>query len=244
MALSSDQILINLHNVQRRIASAAQSAGRNRHDIKLVAVTKKQPAEVIRALPPDLVGILGENYVGDTQQKQKELGEAAKQFQWHLIGALQSRKVKYVPALFACMHSLDRLSIARRLDREFSQQQDRLPVLLQINIAKEPTKSGWVLDPAQPSTDILAEIDEVVHLPNLWIQGLMCMPPYSLNPENSRPHFMAMKKVQALFTSHFPACDFSELSMGTSIDFEVAVQEGATFVRIGEGIFGKRENHV
>ena len=244
MVLGSEQIVLNLQNVQQRISDAAKSAGRDPQKIKLVAVTKKQPVEVIRALPTDLVSILGENYVGDTQQKQEELGTCARLFQWHLIGTLQSRKTKYIPSLFSYMHSLDRLSIAKRLSKEFSQHQSRLSVLLQLNMANEPTKSGWFLDLEKPSTDILSEIDEVIHLPNLIVHGLMCMPPYSENPEDSRKYFIAMRKFQALFSRHFPDCDFSELSMGTSFDFEVAVQEGATYVRIGESIFGKRDMNV
>ena len=243
MTLRSDQILLNLKNIRQRISTAAQSAGRDPQEIKLVAVTKTQPVEVIRSLPSDLVEILGENYVGDTQQKQEALG-SARLFQWHLIGPLQSRKTKYIPSLFSYMHSLDRLSIAKRLSREFSQQQSKLPVLLQINVASEPTKSGWNLDADNPSVNILSEIDEVLHLPNLMVQGLMCMPPYSENPENSRQYFVDMRKIQTLFSRHFPDCDFSALSMGTSFDFEIAVQEGATYVRIGEGIFGKREIDV
>jgi PLP dependent protein len=241
MTLSSEQILLNLQNVQQRISTAAQSAGRDPQEIKLVAVTKTQPVEVIRALPSDLVEILGENYVGDTQQKQEALGDSARSFQWHLIGTLQSRKAKYIPSLFSYMHSLDRLSIAQKLSRLYSEHHSKLPVLLQMNVANEVTKSGWSLNPAQPSAEILSEIDEVIHLPNLMVQGLMCMPPYSENPENSRQYFVDMRKIQTLFSRHFPDCDFSELSMGTSFDFEVAVQEGATYVRIGEGIFGKRE---
>jgi PLP dependent protein len=244
MTLRSDQILLNLKNIRQRISTAAQSAGRDPQEIKLVAVTKKQPVEVIRFLPSDLVEILGENYVGDTQQKQEALGESARLFQWHLIGPLQSRKTKYIPSLFSYMHSLDRLSIAKRLSREFSQQQSMLPVLLQMNVANEATKSGWNLDADNPSVNILSEIDEVIHLPNLNVQGLMCMPPYSENPENSRQYFVDMRKIQTLFSRHFRDCDFSELSMGTSFDFEVAVQEGATYVRIGESIFGKRAKDV
>ena len=244
MAINSEDIAENLKNVRERISRAAESAGRNQGEVKLVVVTKTQPVDVIRKLPEGLVDILGENYVGDTQQKQAELGEAARRFQWHLIGPLQSRKAKHIPSLFSCMHSLDRLSIARKLNQEFEQHQSRLPVLLQINIANEPTKSGWVFNPENPSADILSEIDEVVHLPNLWVQGLMCMPPYSDNPENSRGHFVAMRKVQAQLSWHFPDCQFLDLSMGTSMDFVVAVQEGATYVRIGESIFGKRAVNV
>ena len=244
MAMNGEQIVTNIKQVREKISHAAESAGRNPGEVKLVVVTKTQPVDVIRNLPVGLVEILGENYVGDTQQKQAEMGEAASVFQWHLIGSLQSRKAKFIPSLFSCMHSLDRLPIARKLNREFEQVQARLPVLLQINIANEPTKSGWVFEPAIPSAEILSEIEEVIHLPNLLVQGLMCMPPYSDNPENSRNYFVSMRKVQALFSQYFPDCQFSELSMGTSMDFEVAVQEGATHVRIGESIFGKRAMNV
>jgi pyridoxal phosphate enzyme (YggS family) len=244
MALSSEQILLNLQNVRQRIFDAAKSADRDPKNVRLVAVTKKQPVDVIRALPTDLVAILGENYVGDTYQKQEALGESARLFQWHLIGTLQSRKTKYIPSLYTCMHSLDRLSIAKRLSREFTNIHSQLPVLLQLNVANEPTKSGWFLDFDKPSIDVLSEIDDVIHLPNLIVQGLMCMPPYSENPEDSRKYFVVLSKIQTLFSRHFHDCDFSELSMGTSFDFEVAVQEGATYVRIGEGIFGKRDMNV
>lgn len=223
-----------------KIAVAARSVGRDPESVRLVVVTKAQPVEVVRAVIEAGAQILGENYPEESVKKIQYLGQFSA-VEWHMIGHVQSRKAQLVAANFNFLHSLDGLKLAGRLDRFCAETGRVLPTLLEFNVGGEDSKSGWsAWDEAQWSA-LLEEIAAVIALPNLQIRGLMTMPPLGQTAEFSRPFFQKLKRLQAYLSSQFPNTDFSELSMGTSSDYEVAVQEGATLVRVGTAIVGPRQ---
>lgn len=160
--------------------------------------------------------------------------------EWHMIGHVQSRKAKLVAENFNFLHSLDSLKLAGKLDRFCSEAGRVLPVLLEFNVGDEESKSGWDASAEARWPAMLDDISAVTILPNLRVSGLMTMPPLGDTAEFSRPFFQKLKRLQEYLRAQFPQADFSGLSMGTSSDYEVAVQEGATFVRIGTSIVGAR----
>ncbi|HNA53060.1 MAG TPA: YggS family pyridoxal phosphate-dependent enzyme [Anaerolineales bacterium] len=223
-----------------KIASAARSAGRDPDSVRLVVVTKAQPVEVVRAVIEAGAQVLGENYPEESVKKIQYLGQFSA-VEWHMIGHVQSRKAQLVAANFNYLHSLDSLKLANRLDRFCSEAGRVLPVLLEFNVGGEESKSGWsAWDEAQWPA-LRDELGAVMSLPNLKVHGLMTMPPLGETAEFSRPFFQKLKRLQAYLSTQLPKSDFSELSMGTSSDYEVAVQEGATLVRVGTAIVGPRQ---
>jgi hypothetical protein len=222
------------------IASAAHSAGRKPESVKLVVVTKTQPLEVVRAAIEAGVTMLGENYPEEGVMKIQSLREFSA-VEWHMIGHVQSRKAQLVPGNFNLLHSLDSLKLAQRLDRFCGEAICTLPVLLEFNVGGEDSKSGWLAGDETLWSALLKEVAAMVALPNLQVRGLMTMPPLGGTAEFSRPYFQKLKRLQEYFASQFSHADFSELSMGTSGDYETAVQEGATLVRIGTAIVGARQ---
>jgi len=230
--MSQTTIGTNLEKVQERIAQAALRAERNPQDIQLVAVSKTMPAETVRQAIEAGVTILGENYVQEARNKIEEIGHAAR---WDFIGHLQSNKAKYVVDLFDIIHSVDRLSLAREINKLAEKKGEIQKILVQVNISGEEAKSG--IDPEGVS-DLVREI---VTLPNITVEGLMTMPPYFDNPEETRPYFIALRKLRdTLREEHGEDSALKELSMGMSADFEVAIEEGSTLVRVGTAIFGER----
>lgn len=223
-----------------RIASAAKRAGRNAGAVKLVVVTKSQPLEVVQAAVTAGAGILGENYAeeGVTKIQSLSLGSAV---EWHMIGHVQSRKAGLVAANFNYMHSLDSLKLAKRLDRFCAEAGRVLPVLLEFNVGGEASKGGWEASDESRWAELHGAVAEVLALPNLRVNGLMSMPPLGETAEFSRPFFQSMRRLRDHLQGEFRQADFSELSMGTSSDYEVAVEEGATFVRVGTAIVGARK---
>lgn len=222
----------NLASIQERIKKAATACGRNPEEVRLVAVSKTIPAETVKKAMDAGVSILGENYVQEARKKIEILG---KDVPWHFIGHLQSNKAKYAVDLFDMIHSIDSSHLAERLNRE-AQKKDRImPVLIQVNISGEDTKHG--ID----SRKILKLIKDISTFQNLNIQGLMTMPPWSSDPEDSRPYFSSLRKLRDELESRgLENVNLKELSMGMSADFEVAIEEGATLIRIGTSIFGPR----
>lgn len=221
------------------IASAAKKAGRAPESVSLVVVTKSQPVEIVRAAIEAGVKILGENYAEEGVTKLQSLREFSA-VEWHMIGHVQSRKAQLVAANFNLMHSLDSLKLARRLDRFSAEAGLQLPVLLEFNVGGEDSKGGWPAWDEARWSELLSDVSEVLALPNLKVRGLMTMPPLGSTAEFSRPFFQRLRRLQGFFVSQFSQADFSELSMGTSSDFEIAVEEGATFVRVGTAIVGAR----
>ena len=225
-----------------RIAGAAKKAGRDPGSVKLVVVTKSQPVEIVRAAMEAGAKILGENYPEEGVMKIQSLAEFSA-VEWHMIGHVQSRKAQLVAANFGFLHSLDNLKLAKKLDRFCGEAGRKLPTLLEFNVGGEESKGGW---PAWDETlwsELSAELNEVFALSNINVRGLMAMPPLGENAEFSRSYFRKVKRLQEYLSAQFPQVGFSELSMGTSTDYEVAVEEGATFVRVGTAIVGARQYH-
>ncbi|MBI5825717.1 MAG: YggS family pyridoxal phosphate-dependent enzyme [Chloroflexi bacterium] len=223
-----------------RIAVAAKKAGREAGSVKLVVVTKSQPVEIVRAAIEAGVKILGENYPEEGVMKIQFLQEFSA-VEWHMIGHVQSRKAQLVAANFNFLHSLDSLKLARKLDRFCGEANRTLPVLLEFNVGGEESKGGW---PAWDETrwqELCAELADVFSLPRLKVHGLMAMPPLGETAEFSRLYFQKVKRLQEYLSGQFPLVNFSELSMGTSLDYEAAVEEGATLVRVGTAIVGARK---
>jgi pyridoxal phosphate enzyme (YggS family) len=228
------QIADNIRTIRNRMAAAAARAGRDPAGIRLMAVSKTVEPERIRQALAAGVGLLGENYVQEAREKIPAVGQAV---QWHMIGHLQTNKVKYVVTLFDWIHSVDRLELAQELSRRAGQHGRVLNVLIEINVSGEASKNG-----ARPA-DVLELARQVAALPNLSVRGLMTMPPYSDDPENSRPYFVALRRLRdELAAAALPGVAMAELSMGMTDDFEVAIEEGATIIRVGRAIFGERRS--
>jgi pyridoxal phosphate enzyme (YggS family) len=237
--MQSNSIRDNYYSTLERIEKARQAAGREAGCVKLIVVTKGQPLHAIQAVLEAGAGRLGENYVEEAIGKIQTLSGQFK-VEWHMIGHVQSRKARPVCQHFAWLHSLDSLKIAQRLDRFARELQVRLPTLLECNVSGEASKYGW---PAwdESSWMALAEgIAPVFDLEGLCVYGLMTMAPFLDDPEEARPFFERLRKLQSFFARQFPSVNWQELSMGMSADFEAAIKEGATMVRIGTAIMGPR----
>lgn len=228
------QIADNIRTIRNRMAAAAARAGRDPAGIRLMAVSKTVEPERIRQAIDAGIGLLGENYVQEAREKIPAVGQAV---QWHMIGHLQTNKVKYVVTLFDWIHSVDRLELAQELSRRAGQHGRVLNVLIEVNVSGEASKNG-----ARPA-DVLELARQVAALPNLSVRGLMTMPPYSDDPENSRPYFVALRRLRdELAAAALPGVAMAELSMGMTDDFEVGIEEGATIIRVGRAIFGERRS--
>ncbi|MBW2642749.1 MAG: YggS family pyridoxal phosphate-dependent enzyme [Deltaproteobacteria bacterium] len=226
-------MLKRLQNVKNRIEKAARSSGRDPETIRLVAVSKTVPANRVKQAIQAGAAILGENYVQEARTKFNEL--ATYPVSWHFIGHLQSNKAKYAVRLFDLIHSVDTLKLARELDKQSHKINKIQEILIQVNISKEASKSGVDVKGIH---NLLKDINL---LENLSVKGLMTMPPYFNAPEKVRPYFSALRDLRdRLEQQGLLNVSLSELSMGMTGDFEAAIQEGATLVRIGTAIFGKR----
>jgi pyridoxal phosphate enzyme (YggS family) len=223
----------NLRTVSDRIASAAKRAGRDPSSVRLVVVTKTVAIETIRDAVAAGATILGENRVQEARGKIEKLGNIAR---WHLIGHLQTNKTKYAVKLFDLIHSVDNFEVAKELDKQAAKIGKVQNILIEVNIAGEARKAGMAVKGAP------ALVKEASMLKNISIHGLMTMPPFSDNPGDSRPYFRALRELAAgIAREKIPGVSMNELSMGMSGDFEVAVEEGATMVRVGTAIFGERK---
>ncbi|HEX7975684.1 MAG TPA: YggS family pyridoxal phosphate-dependent enzyme [Anaerolineales bacterium] len=229
----------NYLRVLERIARAAQSAGRAPDSVRLVVVTKGHPAQSAREAIEAGAKLLGENYAEEGVAKKQALLEAAP-VEWHMIGHVQSRKARLVCENFAWVHSLDSGKLADRLDTFAGELGRVLPVLLECNVSGEETKHGWPSWQPETWPALLPGAARLASLPNLKVRGLMTMAPYLPDPELARPYFRRLRLLQEYFARNIPGADWSELSMGMSGDFEAAIQEGATLVRIGTAIMGPR----
>ncbi len=233
--LWNEEIQERLESVQERIERAAARVGRSAASIKLMVVSKAQPVEAVQAAFEAGVRMFGENYPEESAPKIAAL--AGMGVSWHMIGHLQSRKVKLVCQWFDMLHSLDSVSLALKLERVLMESGRKLPCLLEVNVGGEASKFGF--SPLAIDELCLA-VEQIIVLPHLEICGLMTMPPLTENPEDARPYFIQMRKLQAVLQEMFPRVCWDELSMGTSADFEQAILEGATYVRIGQAILGSR----
>ncbi|MFA5836415.1 MAG: YggS family pyridoxal phosphate-dependent enzyme [Bellilinea sp.] len=232
------EIQKNLEQVYERITSAAFRVGRKPDEVKLVVVSKGQPLEVIQAAIAAGVKIFGENYPEEAREKIQAVTSV--DVAWHMIGHLQSRKTKLVCDHFDWMQSLDSLHLAEKMERLLAEHNRMLPVLLEFNVGGEETKSGWLAGESSKWRSFLPDIRQILELSHLQVHGLMTMPPLTVNREEARIHFKKMVELQKYLRKQFPQANWDELSMGTSSDYEAAVEEGATFVRIGTSILGPR----
>jgi len=226
------EISENLARVRERIETAALRCGRDLLKVRLVAVIKTVEAERVGQAISAGVKILGENYVQEAQKKIEILGHNVA---WHFIGHLQTNKAKAAMHLFDLIHSVDSLNLAKELNKQAQQQGKVLPVLLQVNLSGETTKFG------AREKEIFQVIEELSAMEGLLVKGLMTMPPYFEDPEASRPYYVELRKLgERLAQQKLSRISIEELSMGMSNDFEVAIEEGATLVRVGTAIFGAR----
>jgi pyridoxal phosphate enzyme (YggS family) len=229
----------NYLNTLNQIAAAARKSSRSPNEVRLVVVTKSQPLEVVAAAIEAGVKVLGENYPEEGVMKIQSLsGQTG--VEWHMIGHVQSRKARLVADNFALLHSLDSLKLAQRLDRFAAERGRILPVLLEFNVGSEQSKFGWNASDQSRWDAFIPEIASLLDLPNLRVHGLMTMPPLGMEPEDSRHFFQRLRQLRDHLALQFPRTDWRELSMGTSADYEVAVEEGATLVRVGTAIVGIR----
>ena len=221
-------------NIRRRIARAASRCSRSTDEITLVAISKTYPSEFLREAIAAGITDLGENRVQEAEPKILEVGRTA--VRWHLVGHLQENKARRATNLFDLIHSLDSVSLAQRLDRLcVSEGREQLPVLVQISLAGEETKTGVAPD------ELSTLLDAVASSQRLRLDGLMTLPPYFEDPEGGRPYFKKLRELRDQLQTEGRFGDRSgALSMGMSNDFEVAIEEGATIIRVGTAIFGQR----
>ena len=223
----------NLSQIKRRIIEAAKRAGRDPSGVRLLAVTKEQSDVTVAEGIQAGMTLLGENKVQEASSKIEALGRNG--LEWHFIGRLQKNKVKFIFDLFDLIHSVDSLALAEAIHKTAQKIGSCMPVLLQINISGEESKLG--MDPL----DLPKEIERVAKLEGVKIKGLMTIPPYTSDPENSRPYYARLRELRDTCSSlNIPRICLDELSMGMSNDYEVAIEEGATLVRVGTGLFGPR----
>jgi pyridoxal phosphate enzyme (YggS family) len=235
---ASDELRERLAEVRRRIEQSAQRVGRDATEIKLIAVSKTHPPETLRRAIEAGVEDLGENRVQEADGKISELGRDAAR--WHLIGHLQANKARRAVALFDVIHSLDSISLARRLDHLCEEAgRDVLPVLIQVELGNETSKSGV------SEKDLPQLIESVNECRRLRLTGLMTLPPFYVDTERVRPFFRRLREMRdALRAREVFGALRGELSMGMSHDYEVAIEEGATLVRVGTAIFGERAKPI
>lgn len=225
-----EDIARNLEQVQTRIASALAKSGRMAEDVQLIAVSKKQDAEKVRAVFDAGQALFGESRVQEARVKIPLLPSALR---WHFIGHLQKNKVRHALPLFELFHSIDSLALAQDVERIADEEGLRPRVLLEVNVAGEGSKFGFA--PAK----LREEMEQLLSLGRLNIEGLMTIPPLAPAAEDSRGYFVVLRELRDELETEFDL-RLPELSMGMSNDYAVAIEEGATFVRVGTAIFGSR----
>lgn len=222
-----------LYQLEDEIAKACSSGGRTRSDIKLVAVSKTHSSDVIEEAFSLGLRDFGENRVQELIKKRDLLSTSIK---WHLVGHLQSNKGKYIAPFINLVHSIDSLETAVELSNRAAQNDRTIDILIEVNIGKEPSKHGVMTYEAERLLD-----DILQDAPNLRPRGLMTVAPYEENSEHTRPYFRALRKLCDDLAKKHSDLKFAELSMGMTNDFDVAIEEGATIIRVGSGLFGERE---
>ena len=223
----------NLESIHAQLTAACARSGRNPDSVRLVAVSKTKPASMINEAAAAGQKIFGESYVQDFLDKAPDVKTPVV---WHFIGSLQSNKVKYLAGKVRMIHSVDRLSLAQEIDRQWANVCGNIEVLIQVNLGGEESKSGTT------EQDAIELVRKVAALPQIKVVGLMTLPPYLEPAELVRPYFRQLRLLaEEIAALRIPRVEMRELSMGMSHDFEVAVEEGATMVRIGTAIFGERE---
>jgi pyridoxal phosphate enzyme (YggS family) len=223
----------NLEFVEENIKKACERAGRNREDVTLIAVSKTKPVSDIREAMACGITVFGENKVQEIRDKTAEITES---LSWHMIGHLQANKVKYLPGVACMIHSVDNRKLADEIEKQAAKHDLVMDVLVEVNMAHEDTKFGLSPDEA------IDFVKEISTLPHLNIRGFMTIAPYTEDPESNRVYFRGLRELKDKVNElNIPGVKMDTLSMGMTGDYEVAIEEGATFVRVGTGIFGERD---
>lgn len=225
--------------VTEKIGSACLKAVRQRDEVSLVVVTKGQPAEKIIEVMDAGATILGENYPEESLEKINQIEQQKKPI-WHMIGHLQSRKIKLMYPNFQLIHSVDSLELAQKLDAFYFGKKEICNVLLEINLAGEESKFGFMTNTPAKRDQFLETVENLLVLQNLRLNGLMTMPPFAIREDQNKACYNLCHELLLSIKAKFGLPDFSQLSMGTSSDYETAIQCGATYIRVGEAIMGKR----
>lgn len=226
-----DSLAHSIAEVGERIKSVCLQTGRNPNEVLLIAVSKTVPVERIQEAIREGLTHFGENYLQEAQKKIETIGQGT----WHFIGHLQKNKVKHAVRLFSMVETVDSITLARELNRQALRAGKTIGVLIQVNEAGESSKSG--LTPEQ----VPVLLEESPAWPALRIRGFMSIPPYDPDPEKSRPWYRSLFLLRQRWRQEFPELDLAHLSMGMSHDFEIAIEEGATIIRVGTALFGPRD---
>ena len=225
-------VAANYRKVIDRISEAAQRAGRNPREIKLLAAAKSQSVELVQAAIAAGVRIIGENYVQEAESKRQVISDTV---EWHMIGHLQRNKVKAALNTFELIQSLDSMALALELDKEGRRNGKTVSTLIEVNLGDEASKSGIGQDEV---AELLKRVGDLSHV---RVEGFMAVPPFKEKPEEIRPYFRALKDLQVELQRLVPNVSLNQLSMGMTHDYPIAVEEGATIVRIGTALFGPRK---
>ncbi len=223
----------NYRTIVERIAVAAATVGRDAREVRLLAASKSQPVDSIRAALAAGVALVGENYVQEAEEKKNQLSDA--KVEWHMIGHLQRNKAKLAVELFDVVESLDNLALARELDKAAAKRNRIARAFIEVNLAGEESKTGIA------KGEVAGLLEKVSGLAHVKVEGLMTVPPFRENIEEVRPYFYELRKLRdSLNSLNLPNVRLNELSMGMTHDFTVAIEEGATIVRVGTALFGPR----
>ena len=226
----------NLKKVEENIAAACQKAGRDRSEVTLIAVSKTKPVDMLQTVYDQNIREFGENKVQEMCEKMEVL---PKDIHWHMIGHLQTNKVKYIVGKTALIHSVDSLHLAKEIENQAAKNNVIVPILIEVNIAEEESKFGIHKE------ETIALVREVAQMEHVHIRGLMTIAPYVENPEDNRPYFKEIRQLSVdIKEENIDNVDMDVLSMGMTGDYMVAIEEGATLVRVGTGIFGERQYHI
>lgn len=226
----------NLHDVEKRVNEACIRAGRDPKEVTLIAVSKTKPVAMLEEIYAAGMRQFGENKVQELTSKEEVM---PKDINWHMIGHLQTNKIKYIVDKVALIHSVDSVKLAAAIDKEAKKKNVICDVLLEVNIAEEESKFGFTAE------DVIPALDELKEFTNIRIRGLMTIAPFVENPEDNRPVFSALRKLSVdIAEKNIDNISVEILSMGMTNDFEVAIEEGATMVRVGTAIFGERQYQI
>ena len=238
--LTEEEIRENLKEVEDKICAAVEKSGRDRSEVKLISVSKTNPVEVLEAAYRCGVRVFGENRVQELVEKMDYFeSKGIKDIDWHLIGHLQTNKVKYIIGRVAMIHSVDTEKLAKVISDESAKKDVVTDILIELNIGDEDSKFGLESD------ELTNFVKNIAILPNIRVKGLMCVAPITDDPEKNRKFFNKMYKLSVdIRDKNIDNVNMCELSMGMTGDYAVAIEEGATFVRVGTGIFGKRNYGV
>lgn len=229
-------LTVNLHDVEKRVNEACIRAGRDPKEVTLIAVSKTKPVAMLEEIYAAGMRQFGENKVQELTSKEEVM---PKDINWHMIGHLQTNKIKYIVDKVALIHSVDSVKLAAAIDKEAKKKNVICDVLLEVNIAEEESKFGFTAE------DVIPALDELKELTNIRIRGLMTIAPFVENPEDNRPVFSALRKLSVdIAEKNIDNISVEILSMGMTNDFEVAIEEGATMVRVGTAIFGERQYQI